>query len=386
MSRERPWDLIVIGGGIAGASVAFHVLRRAPWRVLLLERAADLGTGATGKATGGIRHQFGTEVNVRLTQLSYPYFLHAEELLGRAVDFVRHGYLFVTTDPTRLAGYRAAVALQQRLGVQSRMITPDEMPALLPQLRTDDLVGGTFCPADGSADPHGLLQGFIARARERGLEVRVSEPVVGVLRAGERVTGVVTPLGRYEAERVLVAAGPYSAEVGALAGVDIPCRPFRRQVLVVEPLPELPDEFPLTVDGDTGWYVHRQGRSAVLLGGTEKDTHPGTDTEVDWAAFEGVMRAAALRVPILERARVMRAYAGTRELSPDYSGIIGPVSQAPGLWVACGFSGHGFMHAPAIGLLMAELLLDGVATSLDATPLLYERFRRGEVRVEANIF
>jgi len=192
--------------------------------------------------------------------------------------------------------------------------------------------------------------------------------------------------GKLKAERVLVAAGPYSADVGALAGVEIPCRPFRRQVLVVEPLPELPDEFPLTVDGDTEWYVHRQGRSAVLLGGTDKNSHPGTDTEVDWPAFEAVMRAASHRVPILERAPVMRAYAGTRELSPDYSGIIGPVPQAPGLWVACGFSGHGFMHAPAIGIVMAELLLDGVASTLDATPLLYERFLRGNIRVEANIF
>jgi len=383
---RRSWDLIIIGGGIAGASVAFHVLRRAPWRVLLLEAAADLGTGATSKATGGIRHQFGTEINVRLTQLSYPYFEHAEEMVGRSVDFLRHGYLFVTTDRARLGEYQAGVALQQRLGVRSRTIRPDEMTALLPPLWTEDLLGGTFCPDDGSADPHGLLQGFVGQARERGLEARVGEPVVGFLRAGDRVTGVVTPVERYAAERVLVAAGPYSADVGALAGVEIPCRPFRRQVLVVEPLPELPDEFPLTVDGDTEWYVHRQGRSAVLLGGTDKNSHPGTDTEVDWPAFEAVMRAASHRVPILERAPVMRAYAGTRELSPDYSGIIGPVPQAPGLWVACGFSGHGFMHAPAIGIVMAELLLDGVASSVDATPLLYERFLRGNIRVEANIF
>lgn len=383
---KRPWDLVIIGGGIAGVSVAFHVLRRAPWRVLLLERAADLGTGATAKATGGIRHQFASEVNVRLTQLSYPYFEHAEEMVGHSVDFVRHGYLFVTTDAARLAGYAVSVALQQRLGVRSRLIQPDEMANLLPPLRTDDLVGGTFCPDDGSADPHGLLQGFVGRARERGLEVRLGEPVVALLRAGDRVTGVATPVDRYEAARVLVAAGPYSAEVGALAGVDIPCRPFRRQVLVVEPLPELPAEFPLTVDGDTGWYVHRQGRSAVLLGGTDQDAYPGTDTEVDWTAFELVIRAAGHRVPILERAPLIRAYAGTRELSPDYSGIIGPIPQAPGLWVACGFSGHGFMHAPAIGIVLAELLLDGATSSLDARPLLYERFLRNDVRVEANIF
>lgn len=382
----KGWDLIIIGGGIVGCSVAHHVLQKANWRVLILEREADVGTGATSKATGGIRHQFSTEANIRLTQLSYPYFTHAEELIGRPVDFIRHGYLFVTTENDRLAIFRSDVALQRRLGVNSSVITPQEMKPLFPQLYTDDLYGGAYCPDDGSADPYGTLQGFLARARERGCRVQTSEPVIAIIRAVDRVTGVETPGGRYEAPMVLDAAGPFADQVAALAGVDLPSKPYRRQVMVAEPLPEMPEIFPLTVDSDTGWYVHRQGKSALLMGGTDKESHPGIDTTVDWGALEPVMRAAAKRVPALEGVPIIRAYAGLRDLTPDYHGILGPVPHVPGFYVACGFSGHGFMHSPAIGILVAELLVDGRAKSMDVTPLSYERFLGGYIHPEANIF
>jgi len=380
-------DVVVIGGGIIGASVASHLLARdSRLEIVVLEKEAEVGSGATSKATGGIRHQFSTGTNVRLTQLSYPYFSDAERILGRSVDFVRHGYLFVTTDPRTLAQLTANVTLQQRLGVRSRVLAPSEMSALLPELVVDDLAGGTFCPDDGSADPYGLLQAFLGLARELGLRVFTSEPVVSVDREGERIVGVTTPRDRYRAPVVVNAAGPYADQIGALAGIVIPSKPYRRQVMVTEPVPDLPETFPLTVDLDTGWYVHRQGKSAVLMGGTDKDRHPGYDTTVDWEAFDLVFQAAARRVPPLAEAKVMRAYAGLRDLTPDYHGVLGEAHAAPGFYVACGFSGHGFMHAPAIGLLMAELILDGRARSMDVGPLALERFERGALDTETNMF
>lgn len=380
-------DVIVVGGGIIGASIAYHLLAHDPaLKVVLLEKEAEVGAGATSKATGGVRHQFSTETNVRLTQLSYPYFTEAERILGRSVDFVPHGYLFVTTEPRSFAQLEKNVALQRRLEVRSRILRPSEMRTLLPQLVVDDLAGGTFCPDDGSADPYGLLQAFLARARERGLRILPSEPVVAVDRGGERIVGVGTSRSRYQAPVVVNAAGPYAGEVGALAGVEISSKPYRRQVVVTEPVPDLPETFPLTVDLDTGWYVHRQGKSAVLMGGTDKDRHPGYDTAVDWEAFDLVFKAAAKRVPALAEAKVMRAYAGLRDLTPDYHGILGEARGAPGFYVACGFSGHGFMHAPAVGLLMAELILDGRARSLDVTPLALDRFGRGAPQAETNMF
>jgi sarcosine oxidase subunit beta len=380
-------DVLVIGGGIVGGSIAYHLLARDPrLKIVLLEKEADVGTGATSKATGGVRHQFSTETNIRLTQLSYPYFAAAERILGRSVDFIPHGYLFVTTEPRNLEQLRNNVALQRRLGVLSRVLTPSEMPSLLPQLVVDDLAGGTFCAEDGSADPYGVLQGFLALAREKGLRVLTSEPVVSVTRERGRVIGVETPRDRYRAPMVVDAAGPYADQVGALAGIVIPSKPYRRQVMVTDPLPDFPDVFPLIVDLDTGWYVHRQGKSAVLMGGTDKDERPGYDTTVDWEAFDLVFKAAGRRVPPLAEAKVMRAYAGVRDLTPDYHGILCEAREAPGFYVACGFSGHGFMHAPAIGLLMAELILDGRATSLDIGPLSLDRFTHGALNIEASMF
>jgi len=265
-------------------------------------------------------------------------------------------------------------------------VSPGEMKPMLSQLVVDDLIGGTFCPDDGSADPHGLLQGFLALARERGLGVLTSEPVVGITRAGARVVGVETSHNRYAAPIVVNAAGPHADQVGALVGVAIPSKPYRRQVMVTDPLPDFPLIFPLIVDLDTGWYVHRQGKSAVLMGGTDKDQHPGYDTTVDWEAFDLVFKAAGKRVPPLAEAKVMRAYAGVRDLTPDYHGILCEAREAPGFYVACGFSGHGFMHSPAIGLLMAELILDGRATSMDISGLSLERFKAGIVNTEANMF
>jgi len=383
----RTADVVVIGGGIIGCSIAYHLLARAGrLRVVLLEREAELGTGATARATGGIRHQFSSATLIRLTRLSLPTFLRFEEEFGRSADFVPHGYLFVTAEPDRLEGYRRAVALQRSLGVRSRILAPEEMRDLLPQLATADLLGGSFCPDDGSADPHGALQGFVTRARALGLQVLTRAEVVAIDREGERVAGVRTATERVAAPVVINAAGPFADRVAHLAGVEIPSRPYRRQVLVVEPPPELPEVFPLIVDGDSGFYVHRQGRSALVMGGTDKDSRPGTEIAVDWEAFEPVLSAAARRVPPLAEAKVMRAYAGLRDLTPDYHGILGQIPEVSGFYVACGFSGHGFMHAPAIGRLMAELIVDGRARSLDLAPLSPERFRAGRSETEAQIF
>lgn len=380
-------DVVIVGAGIIGGSVAFHLLERDPrLRVVMLEKEPEPGTGATSQATGGVRFQFSTEANVRLTQLSYRYFTHAEETLGCSVDFIRHAYLFVTTDATTLEQCRRNVSLQQRLGVASELLTPVRIETHLASLVTRDLVGGSFCADDGSADPYSMLQSFLARGKSRGLRLRTGHPVTGIVKSADRVSGVTTPQGEWSAPVVIDCAGPYADQVAAMAGVEIPSKPYRRQVMVTEPLPILPEVFPLIVDLDTGFYVHRQGRSAVLMGGTDKDVKPGLDTTVDWDAFDAVFRAAALRVPPLADAQVMRAYAGVRDLTPDYHGILGPAAEAPGLYLACGFSGHGFMHAPAIGILMSEILLDGRATSMDVEALSLDRFAAGRLRAEANMF
>ncbi len=378
-------DVLIVGAGVIGLSVAYHLARRAPLRIAVLERAAQPGTGETAKATGGIRHQFSTEVNVRLTQLSLPAFQRFEEEMGEPVDLVQHGYLFLTTREDAAAVMRAGVELQQRLGVPSRWVTPAEVRDLFPAVRTDDLLGGTFCPLDGSASPYGAVQGYLRRCRDLGVHVVLSEEVAGIEVQDGRVRGVRTASGGYAGPVVVNAAGPYARGVAAMAGVDLPVSPFRRQVFVMTPLPELGRGRPLTIDLDTGWYLHQDRAGALYMGGTDKDTRPGVDEVVDWDGFDAVAEAALRRIPATAGARVVRAYAGIRSLTPDHHAILGPVPGLSGFYCANGFSGHGFMHAPAVGLLMAEEILDGGARTLDLTPLRITRFAGG-TRAEAVAF
>lgn len=378
-------DVLVIGGGIIGLSVAYHLAQRGARGVVVLERAGQVGTGSTAKATGGIRHQFSTEINVRLTQLSLPAFQRFEEEMGEPVDFVQHGYLFVTTRADLAEVMRAGLRLQQHLGVPSRWVTPDEAAGLFPDVRVDDLVGGTFCPLDGSANPYGAVQGYLRRCRDLGVRVLTAQEVIGIEVSGDRVRGVRTASGAFAGPIVVNAAGPRARDVAAMVDVDLPVHPYRRQVFVMTPVPGLHRGAPLTVDLDTGWYLHQDRGGALYMGGTDKDTRPGLEEVVEWDGFDAVAQAALRRVPRTRNARVARAYAGIRSLTPDFHAILGAAPQVAGFYCANGFSGHGFMHAPAVGQLLAEEILDGKATTLDLSALSLMRFS-GQVRTEATAF
>ena len=378
-------DVLIIGGGIIGLSIAYHIARRGACRIILLERADRVGTGSTAKATGGIRHQFSTEINVRLTQLSHPAFERFEDEMGEPVDFVQHGYLFVTARADRAEVMRSGLQLQQHLGVPSRWVIPDEAALLFPDLRVDDLVGGTFCPLDGSASPYGAVQGYLRRCRDLGVRILTEQEVTSIETDGGRVRGVRTASAQYAAPLVVNAAGPRARGVAAMVGVDLPVHPYRRQVFVMTPVPGLHRGAPLTVDLDSEWYLHQDRSGALYMGGTDKDARPGLEEVVDWEGFDAVAQAALHRVPRTREARVARAYAGIRSLTPDFHAILGRVPGVDGFYLANGFSGHGFMHAPAVGQLLAEEILDGRATTLDITPLALTRFA-GRARAEATAF
>ena len=378
-------DVLIIGGGIAGLSIAYHLARRRAGRIVVLERAGQVGTGSTAKATGGIRHQFSTEINVRLTQLSLSEFQHFEDETGEPIDFVQHGYLFVTTREDRAEVMREGLRLQQRLGVPSRWVTPAEAAALFPDLRVDDLIGGTFCALDGSASPYGAVQGYLRRCRDLGVRVLTDQEAIGIDVAGGQVRVVRTPSASYETPIVVNAAGPRARPVAAMVGMDRPVHPYRRQVFVMAPVDGLSRGAPLTVDLDTEWYLHQDRGGSLYMGGTDKDRRPGLEEVVDWDGFDAVAAAALRRVPRTRQARVVRAYAGIRSLTPDLHAILGPVPQVRGFYCANGFSGHGFMHAPAVGRLLAEEILDGRATALDIAPLALTRFA-GNIRQETTAF
>lgn len=379
-SQLRGGPVAIVGGGVIGASLAFHLTRRGYREVCVVERGR-VGEGATARATGGIRQQFTSPVNARLARRSVDFFREFRERTGAALDFRQHGYLFLLADEAQLAAFRDAVVMQNQLDIPSRLLAPEEAAAVFPQLRTDDLVGAGYCPTDGSASPTDATAGLLRAARAGGATVYERRAVTGIQRDRDgRITAVDTSAGALPAEAIVLAAGPWTADVGRLAGVELPVRPHRRQAFAIAPAGWLHPGLPFTVDLATGAYLHPEGSGGVI-GGNDRSTPPGTDTTVDWRLLEPLAAALSHRIPPMADAAVIRGWAGLREMSPDDLALVGPVPQTPGLWVAAGFSGHGFMQAPAIGECLTAQLL-GEPPPVDLTPLRPERFDRPPVTVE----
>ncbi len=384
----RSAEIVIVGGGIIGVSIAYHLALHGARGIIVIEREMELGTGATSKATGGIRHQFSTPVNVRLSQVSSSHFAGFEAETGIDIGWRQHGYLFMATPGAEWDALQRSAALQVSLGVPTRLVTPADMQGLVPQLRVDDLAGGTFCPIDGSANPTAALQGYLGVARRLGVRLVTGAEVIAIDASGGRVAGVRAANGdRYAADVVIDAAGPRVADVAALAGATVEARPFRRQVFVMSRDPELPSGMPFIVDLATGWYIHQEANGRLLFGGTDRDNRPGLEPVVDWDGFDRVANAALHRAPaVAERVRVETAYTGIRTLTPDFHAIVGAVGPLAGFIVASACNGHGFMHAPAVGQIVAEIVLNGAARSLDIAPLSPDRFAKRAGRDEAVMF
>lgn len=378
-------DVVIVGAGIIGLSAAYELARLdSSLNIHVLEREIMPGLGSTGKAGGGIRYQFSSRINIQLTQWSAPFYEQFQEVMGTDIGLRHHGYLFVTNDASRMESLIEGLDLQHEMGVPSRLLTVDEIVELFPVIHRDDLVGGTFCHLDASADPSAALLGYYKRVREMGVTVRFRSEVTGVRVENGRVKAVEVGGEIIETPMMINAAGPSAHHVARMVGVDLPMRPYRRQVFVASRPDALGPDWPLLVDLDTGWYVHPH-RDSLLLGGTDRDTDPGENDGVNWEGLQRVVRAGALRVPILAEAEVVRGYVGFRSLTPDFHAILGPVPEVEGFLCANGWSGHGFMHAPAAGKLLAELVTLGEARSLDISPLSIERFSQS-VHEEFNVF
>jgi sarcosine oxidase subunit beta len=321
-----------------------------------------------------MRHQFSSEANIRLSQLSIAAYRRFQEEMGIDAEFDPCGYMFVTGRKETQQRLAASIALQQRLGVGSKLLSPQQAWERMPQLRIDDLVASTFCGEDGTANPYAALSAYFRRFLDLGGLVRLQEEVVAI-EPQSSVFTVRTTRETYQTPAVVNAAGAFADQVAALAGVALPAKPFRRQIVVSGPLKELTDSIPFLVDLDTGWYLHKQRDGHLLMGGTDRDTRAGTEEIVDWDQVDVLAHAATHRVPVLERARVIRVYVGIRSLTPDDHAILGSIHDVPGFYMAVGLGGHGFMHAPAVGILMSEVILDGHASTLDLEPFRLERFR-----------
>ncbi len=379
---RRTADVVIVGGGIIGASIAYHLTKKGVRDVLVLERDR-LGSGSTGKNAGGIRLQFSSEINVRLSQRSLPHIERFAEEIGTDPHFHQVGYLFLITEDRDVAAFERSLAVWSRLGVPARRVTAGEAQALFKHARTDDVRFGTFCAKDGYADPSSMLNGYVARAREAGVTFAEDAVVTAISCANGRTAGVRTKADEIGARSVVNAAGPWAAQVAKLAGVDLPIQPLRRHIFVTEAVPGLDEDFPLTIEFASGLYAHRES-GGVLLGMADPNEKPGFDDSVNPDFMPAVVERALTRFPILERTFIKTGWAGLYEDMPDKHPILGKVDGIEGFINAAGFSGHGIMHAPATGELIAELIVDG-KTSLDIKALSASRFRSEQLVREHNV-
>ena len=407
-------DVVIIGSGIVGSSVAYHLAEQGCANVLVVEREAHQGKGSTGKSMGGVRAQFATPVNIQMSRYSIDFFSRFDEVVGHPADYRPHGYLFCATNEHHLNYLKANRERQMALGIKNvELVSREDIAKFVPQLRIDDIVGGTFCQTDGFVDPHSVMMGFMLKARERGVRLWLDTQVTaievephlagtagaspasaggtGILPAHRsdavrRVTGVRTSRGHVSTPVVVNAAGPWAAEVARLAGSELPVEPLRRQLVPTEPFDGLPQRFPMIIDMSTGFHFRREGKG-ILLAWNDPEETPGFKTDFDPGFVEKILTRAASRVPCLAEAEVnpRRAWAGLYEMTPDHHAIIGPSPDVGGLYFVNGFSGHGVMHSPASGRVTADLILQGHSDLIDAAQLNIERFATGRLLAETAV-
>lgn len=383
MSLPKAAEVVIIGGGVMGASIAYHLANRGMRDILLLEKDDFFGQGATGRCAGGVRYQFATEVNIRLSLASLPMLERFEEEIGQAIDYRKCGYLFVLTQPTDVPIFQNNLALQNHLGAGTLWLEGDDIRQRLPMMRLEDAIGGTFNPRDGTVDPNSVVMGYIRAGQRLGVNALTGVEVTGIQTRGGCVRAVETQQGTISTPIIVNAAGPWAGLIGEMAGVEIPITPVRRQWFTTSPLPEIPSDFPFVIDFAQSLYFHREG-NGLLIGMSNPDEPPGFDQNVDpeWELVN--VEAAAGRLPLLEKARLVSRLAGLYEVTPDAHPIFGK-TQVAGFFVCTGFSGHGFMHGPISGVLMSEIILEGQARAVDVSLLDLARFAEGRLIREYNV-
>ncbi|MGQ9645044.1 MAG: NAD(P)/FAD-dependent oxidoreductase [Thermodesulfobacteriota bacterium] len=373
-------DIVIIGGGIIGVSIAYYLGKMGAKNVILFEKDL-IGMGSTGLCAGGIRRQWSTEVNMRFAMKAFEVFQNFEEEFDASPEFHQIGYLFLARDEEEYETFRKNVELQNGFGVPSKIVSREEVQERWPFLNIEDLFGGAYCHTDGYAGPSEVTNAMARAARRYGIEIFEKEEVIALEVVKGRIRSVSTTRERIETRTVVNAAGPYAALVGRLAGVEIPVSPIRRQLFVTDPFHKIPSSVPLTIDHKENFYFRREGECVLLSG--PQDEKPSFNLNTDFEAMVITAEKAVHRVPVFEEVHIARGWAGLYEISPDNHAILGKVPEVEGFILAVGFSGHGFQHGPAAGMAIAELILNGKSESIDIRPLSLSRFKEGKAIKES---
>ncbi|MGZ4234631.1 MAG: NAD(P)/FAD-dependent oxidoreductase [Solirubrobacteraceae bacterium] len=374
-------SVVIVGGGVVGTSVAFH-LAEAGVEVVLLERE-QLGSGSTCRAAGGVCAQFSDALNIEIAQRSLRAFREFARRPGWEIDFKQVGYLFVLSRESDVAIFERNVQLQNDYGVPSRILSPAQARELCPLLSGDDILAAAFSPEDGHLTPEAVVQGYAYGARALGAHIRVGCEVLDINSSGGEITEVVTTHGAVRTGTVVCAAGAWSRSCGEMVGVELPVTPLRRQVLFTEPISGLASHLPMTIDFASSFYFHREG-PGVLLGMSDPEEKPGfvTETSDDW--IPRLIEIASRRAPRIADAGIRGGWAGLYEMTPDHNAIIGEARGVSRFLYATGFSGHGFLQGPAVGEIVRDMVLER-QPPVDVRPLSVERFDAAALRPEYNV-
>lgn len=376
-------NVLILGGGVMGASVAWHLASRGCRDVVVLDRAPRLGLGSTGRATGGFRTQFATEVNIRLSLLSREKLLRFSEEVGGDPGYAPRGYLFMAKDEEQMAALRSLHPLQKSLGAPVEEIGLEDIRRLNPAVVTAGLAGGSFCSFDGFIRPLGILEGYAEAARRLGVRFEWGAEVTAFQVAKSlpgRITRVETTAGPFEARHVVNAAGAWAGALGRMAGARIPVSPLRRQVAATVPTPILPQEMPMTIFLEDGFHLRVRDGRVLLLRPDDFPADDPFDASFDETWLPDLLASTHARVPCLRDVPIDRAacWAGLYEMSPDKHALLGRAPELENLWLINGSSGHGVMHSPALGQIVAEMILDGEAKAIDVHTLRPSRFAEGQ--------
>jgi sarcosine oxidase subunit beta len=370
--------VVVIGGGIVGSSIAYHLTELGCRDVIVLEREAHQGKGSTGKSMGGVRAQFSTPVNIQMSMYSIPFYGSFDERMGHPADYRALGYLFLATSDAHLRYLDANREKQEAAGLKVEKLSGEDIRKAYPLLKTDDVVGGNFCATDGFVDPYSAMTGFMAKASEQGAKLWKGCEVTGIEVQMGGVSAVHTSRELIATRKVVNAAGAWAASVAKMVGISLPVEPLRRMLVPTEPFDEYPRSAPMTIDMSNGFHFRPEARGFLMAWNDPTET-PGFKTDFDPGFIEKILERAADRVPCFDHVPInpKRAWAGLYEMTPDHHPILGQSNDVPGFYFANGFSGHGVMHAPATGKITADVVLRGSTDLIDISLLNFARFAEG---------
>ena len=364
--------VVIIGGGIQGTSIAHHLALRGIRNIILVE-ADMVGSGSSGRSAAMILLQMSREQTIRLSQESFKEYARFAGDFGVDIGYKPIGYLNLATKAVA-DDLRAQIALQHRLGVPTVTLSPQEISGLVPAVNVEDVEFGSICWKDGVIDPHMVMQTYVQRARQLGAAICEKVEATGITVEKGRVTGVQTSAGFISAPIVVNAAGARAAQVASWVNLKLPITNYKRTVFITDRFDEIPDDAPFVMDLAVEWYFRKEGKGLLMGMGVEESTT--FEPQLDWEYLDVMTQRALHRAPVLASARVMRGWAGLRSLTPDDYPILGRAPNVEGFINACGWGGHGVMHAPIGGKLIAELIADGQATTMDLAPFLVERFQK----------